>query len=242
SLGAREQKRGHLDGGAFRLPEKAGRGEVELIEGAGDLVVAVEVVTRESHPQRVIDGSDPGLAFARHLDAPRGTEVASDLVCRHLDAPGGEQLLQVRTGVRARLGGIGSGGIRLRMRIDEGDQPPAPKHELVDGEQRLVREVLRVDEEKNVDVFGDLAAARANRLDLEELLELRVSDTGIVRRTRLAAIGGARQRQRRDQTYLALCRACEVMDDANDAVLEEPFPRLVEEGDRLGIVGTVGAG
>ena len=58
------------------------------------------------------------------------------------------------------------------MGIDEDQRLAALQHELVDREQGLRREVLRMHHHQHVDIGGNRVDVGAERLDLVELLQL----------------------------------------------------------------------
>ena len=68
--------------------------------------------------------------------------------------------------VRMHLLGLG-------MRIDEDQRLAAAEHELVDGVERLVRQVLRMHDHQHVDVVGStLSSSVRERAQLVELAQL----------------------------------------------------------------------
>ncbi len=126
------------------------------------------------------------------------------------------------------------------MRIDEHEGAAAAQHELVDGEQRLVRQVLRMDEHEHADIRRDLGGVTVDRAHVEELLHLGVDDPGVALLAGPAE--GALQRQRGQKADGLLLHAGEVEDQLGEVDFEEALALGLEEGDDLFLVGAVDAG
>ena len=97
-----------------------------------------------------------------------------------MHTPGREQVAHLRGLVGAHGGQwvlrVGARLIRLRERIDEGDDVAAAQRVLVDGELSGRRKVLGVHQHQHVDVRVDLVGGRREGLYVEQLLRLLVGD------------------------------------------------------------------
>ena len=132
--------------------------------------------------------------------------------------------------------------LRLRIGIDEDQRVAALQHELVDGVERLVGQVLRMDDHQHVDVVRHLVDVGRDRLHVVELLQLLDHDIGHHRAALHRRHQVAFERQRRHQPDHRLLREGEAVDQLGQIVFEEALALGLEERDDLLVVGRVGGG
>ena len=185
------------------------------------------------------------LLSLAHGDGQRVAAVGDHLVGIELHAPGVEQRGQVRGLVgahgRHRVLRVGAGVVGLGQRIDEHQDVAAAQRELVDGELRRRRQILRMHQHQHVHVRVDVRGARLERPQVEQLLRLGVDGP------RLAHLSGLRiearaHRQRGQPGDHRLLGVGELVDELDDVVLEELLLVRIEELDGGMAVGGVGAG
>ena len=169
--------------------------------------------------------------------------VAGDDPRQHLEAPRFEQRCKIAGGRRTRRVHLA----RLRrlqfgVGIDKDQRLAALQHELVDREQCLRRQVLRMHQHQHIDIGRDRIEACRQRLDLVELLQL------LDHRHRLArpALHHRRhvtfERQAADQADYGLLRKGQAVDELGQIVFEKALALGRKERDDLLIVGGVGRG
>ena len=121
----------------------------ELLQIGGDHILMVDFGTVQLQPSDVIQRLG-AAADARYRNPHRVATVAGDGIRQQPQPPFLEQGFEIAVGRRPGTGALA--GLKLGIRIDEDQRLAAPQHELVDREQRLVRQVLRVDQHQHIDV------------------------------------------------------------------------------------------
>ena len=213
-----------------------------MAEVGGDHVVAIDVRGLQIEPGDVVERL---LAAARHRDADllRVAAVAGDDVWQHFKSPGLEQRGQVARGGRPRRAGLARlCRLQFGMRVDKDQRLAAPQHELVDREQGLGRQILRVHQHQHIDIRRDYVDVGVERLDLVELLQL-VDDRH--RPARPALHHGrhvALERQGADQPDDGLFRDGQGVDQLGQVVFEKALALGREKRDDLLVVGRIGRG
>ncbi len=133
-------------------------------------------------------------------------------------------------------------GLQFGERIDEDERLAAFQDELVDREQCLVRQVLRMHEHQHIDIGRDRIDIGGQRLDRIELLQLlhdghRLGRTAAHHRHHVAF-----ERQGADQPDHRLFRKRQAVDELGQIVFEKALALGLEERDDLLVVGRVGRG
>ncbi len=133
-------------------------------------------------------------------------------------------------------------GLQLGERIDKDERLAAFQDELVDREQCLVRQVLRMHEHQHIDIGRDRIDVGGQRLDRIELLQLlhdchRLGRTAAHHRHHVAF-----ERQRADQADDRLLGKRQAVDELGQIVFEKALALGLEERNDLLVVGRVGRG
>ena len=128
------------------------------------------------------------------------------------------------------------------MRVDKDQRLAAPQHELVDREQGLGRQILRMHQHQHVDIGRDHVDVGGQRLDLVELLQLvddrhRPARPALHHRHHVAL-----ERQRADQPDDGLFREGQGVDELGQIVFEKALALGREKRDDLLVVGRIGRG
>ncbi len=168
-----------------------------------------------------------------------------DLARIVVDAPGGQQRFEIGGVVRHRPGQrirrILAAGVRARVRIDEQHHLAAVHHELVDGVQRLGRELLRMHHHQHVHVLVDVVEHRLPRAHREDLFDRRKDRPGLAHAS-AHGVELSLHAQRTQQPDHRLFRRAEFVNELGDVVLEKLLAVRLEVRDDGTAVGRVGAG
>ena len=238
-LGRGRDQRFESRRGAVDRFEDSGRAHCELLQLGGDDIVTVDVVAVQFDPGDVIERLR-AAARPMHRDADRVLAVAGDNIRQEAHAPFLEQRFEIAVG---RLAGLGAlAGLQFGIGIDKDQRLAALQDKLVNREQCLLRQVLRMHQHQDTDVGGHRVELGADRLNLGELTQLldnrhRPHRAAAHRRHDIAF-----ERQARRKPDRGALRDREIVDEAGQIVFEEAFALRREEGDDLLIIGRVGAG
>ncbi|MNO68781.1 hypothetical protein D3C76_596210 [compost metagenome] len=221
----------------FQRREDAGAGDGQVLQAGGTHVVLVQGALVHVQPQRVALGA---LALA-HGDGHGVGTIRHHLARVQLQAPGLEQRFEVGRAVLRGFRRHWHAGIGFAIGVDERQQLAAAQDELVDGVERLLRQLLGMHQQQYADILGDLVDFRREALQVELLADILQHHP---RRTRLLRlhVEAAVHLQIADQPDHRPLRLRQALHQAADVVFEEFLVVQREERDGLGIVQRIGAG
>ncbi|MNN17938.1 hypothetical protein D3C81_1311370 [compost metagenome] len=176
-----------------------------------------------------------------HGDGHGVGAVSHHLALFQFQAPSLEQRLEVGRAVLRGFRRHRHTGIGLAVGVDECQQLAATQDELVDGVERLLRQLLGMHQQQYADILGDLVDFRREALQIELLADILQHHP---RRTRLLRlhVEAAVHLQIAHQPDHRPLRLRQALHQATDVVLEEFLVVQREERDGLGIIQRIGAG
>ena len=200
---------------------------VDQVQFAGAEILPIKIIRFEPQPGQVITLLRAAGTLGLH---PHGqVDVRGNFTGADFQTPAFKHYIQVGRHIRhhVRVCRIRFCIVPFRQRVNKQHGMAAPEQELIYGKQRLLGEVLGMDDHQYVNVFIDDIGARADISYLEELLH-DVEDSPPVRDS-LRWV--AEQGQPGHHADNPLFRVGEVIDQLGDIVFQRIFPACLKKRD-----------